>query len=35
MYKDNFDIQNSLFDILRFKVSSAKICTKTYIVLLI
>jgi hypothetical protein len=32
MCNDHFDIQNSLFDILRFKIPSAKIYAKTYMV---
>ena len=31
---DHFDIRNSLFDILRFKVPTAKICGRMYMVLI-
>ena len=30
MHNDHLDIQHSLFDILRFKIPTANICTKTY-----
>jgi len=34
MLINHFDVQHSLFDILRFKTPAAKICTKTYLVLI-